>query len=106
MFLYIFIFCRFYERYGESSNQTTRDNFNTMSKKALKGAFKNKTDLELNLILCKIYLYLGHHYMDLHYYDRAISLAEKCRNLCIEIASSGHDLEVNVKKKSFIYNIG
>lgn len=75
-----------------------------MSKKALKAAFKNKNDLELNLILSKIYLYLGHHYMDLHYYDRAISFAEKCRTLCVEIESSSHYLEVNTEAL-IIYNI-
>ncbi|XP_025423843.1 cell division cycle protein 23 homolog isoform X3 [Sipha flava] len=79
---------KYYEKYGDSSIQTTRDHFNVLNKKALKTAFKNKSDMELNLILSKIYLYLGHHYMDLHYYDRAISLAEKCRNLCIEMQDS------------------
>lgn len=76
-----------------------------MSKKALKTAMKNKSDLDLNLILSKIYLYLGHHYMDLHYYDRATSLAEKCRNLCIEMESSGHCLEVNEKKKNHLITL-
>lgn len=88
--------CRHYEKYGDSITQTTRDHFNVLNKKALKTAFKNKSDIELNLILSKIYLYLGHHYMDLHYYDRAISLAEKCRNLCIEMQESTcHCLEVS-----------
>lgn len=52
-----------------------------MNRRALKIGIKNRTTIELNLILSKIYLYLGHHYMDLHLYDRAISLAGKCRDL-------------------------
>jgi tetratricopeptide (TPR) repeat protein len=52
-----------------------------MNKRALQIGIKNRTTIELNLILSKIYLYLGHYYMDLHYYDRAISLAERCRDL-------------------------
>lgn len=90
--------CRFYEKYGDSSTQTIRDYFNILNKKALKTAFKNKSDLELNLILSKIYLYLGHHYMDFHYYDRAICLADKCRSLCNEMRESTfHFIEVSKK---------
>lgn len=65
-----------------------------MNKKALKLVFKKKSDLELNLILCKIYLYLGHYNMDIHLYDRAINYCEKCRSLCIEIETSEHYLVV------------
>jgi len=75
------MFYRFYDKYGDCSNELTRDNFNTMNRRALKIGIRNRTTVELNLILSKIYLYLGHYYMDLHYYDRAISLAEKCRDL-------------------------
>lgn len=52
-----------------------------MNRRALKIGIKNRTTTELNLILSKIYLYLGHYYMDLHYYDKAISFAGKSRDL-------------------------
>lgn len=66
-------------------------------------AMPNRSEVELNLTLSKIYLYLGHHYMDLHYYDRALSLAEKCRNLWVDKDNStSHCKEVNIKIK---YNI-
>lgn len=62
-------------------------------------AFKNRNDEELNLILSKIYLYLAYHYMDLHYYERAIDFAERCRYLFIEKEQSSTTiLEVNKKK--------
>lgn len=89
-------FYRLYDKYGDNSNQVIRSNFNKINKEAMQFAFKNRTDVELNLILSKIYLYLGHHYMDQHYYDRAICLAEKCRNLCIEMEeATSHCFEVN-----------
>ncbi|XP_060862724.1 cell division cycle protein 23 homolog [Metopolophium dirhodum] len=72
---------KFYDKYGDCSNELTRENFNMMNRRALKIGIRNRTTIELNLILSKIYLYLGHYYMDLHYYDRAISLAGKCRDL-------------------------
>ncbi|XP_001950297.1 cell division cycle protein 23 homolog isoform X1 [Acyrthosiphon pisum] len=72
---------KFYDKYGDCSNELTREHFNMMNRRALKIGIRNRTTIELNLILSKIYLYLGHYYMDLHYYDRAISLAGKCRDL-------------------------
>jgi len=96
MFNIYCILCRHYDKYGESSDQTIRDNFNIINKKAMKLAFKNKTDIELTLILCKIYLYLGHLYMDIHYYDRSTCLAQKCCNLYNDIEeSTSHCTEVN-----------
>jgi len=65
----------------------------------MKMAFKNKSDEELNLILSKIYLYLAYHYMDLHYYERAIDFAERCRYLFFEMEESSPTcLQVNEKK--------
>ncbi|XP_025202196.1 cell division cycle protein 23 homolog [Melanaphis sacchari] len=72
---------KFYDKYGDTGNELAREHFNMMNKRALKTGIKNRTTIELNLILSKIYLYLGHHYMDLHCCDRAISFAEKCRDL-------------------------
>lgn len=87
-------FHRYYERYGNNSNQYIRDNFNTININALRAAFKDKNDEELNMILGKIFLYLGHHFMDIHNFDRAISLAEKCRNLCSGLENSNYSSEV------------
>lgn len=52
-----------------------------MNRRALKIGIRNRNSIELNLILSKIYLYLGHYFMDLHNYNRAASLAGKCRDL-------------------------
>lgn len=92
----MYIVCRNYDRYGESSNQAARDYFYELNKDALKTAMRNKSNIELNLILCKIYLYLGHHYMDLHLYERAMNLADKCQSLSVEIEeASSYFTEVN-----------
>lgn len=96
--MFICKFFRLYDKYGDSINQTITNNFKKINKEALQIAFKNRTDVELNLILSKIYLYLGHHYMDQHYFDRAFGLADKCRNLNIEMeessSQSSHHTEV------------
>lgn len=64
----------------------------------MKVAFKNITDKECNLLSIKLYLYLGHNYMDLHCYDRAITYAHKCRFFCAD-AEEPIRSEVNLKKK-------
>lgn len=92
------LFCRHYDRYGDISNQVARNNFNKINKEAMQMAFAKRNDHELNLILSKIYLYLGHHYMDQHYYERATFLAEKCRSLCSEMDESlSYSTEVIIK---------
>lgn len=73
---------RFYDRYGNNCNQTVRENFTTLNFNAVKTAFKHKSDEEITLMLGKIFLYLGHHYMDLNHFDRAMNMSEKCRSLC------------------------
>lgn len=63
-----------------------------------------KSDVELSMILSKIYLYLGHHYMDIQCYDKTNNLARKCQRLNIEMCSQSPKLCIEVKKLN-IYNI-
>lgn len=51
-------------------------------------AFINSNDHELNLILCKIHLYLSHHYLDIDYEALALYSSETCRRLCLTMDES------------------
>lgn len=94
-------FYRHFERYGHISDNTICNHFDALNRKAMRTAMK-KSDLELSLILSKIYLYLGHHYMDIQYYDKANNLARKCQRLNIEICSQSPKLCIEVKNISYI----
>lgn len=95
--IYIYFF-RVYDKYGDCGNESGREHFTVMNKRALKIGIKNITTTELNLILSKIYLYLGHHYMDLQYYERASVFAKKCRDLW-------KDTEINTGQSSIINEV-
>ncbi|XP_050548067.1 cell division cycle protein 23 homolog [Daktulosphaira vitifoliae] len=82
----LFKIAKFYEKYCDNSNsQVVCDNFHCLNKIALKNALAEKASEKIiNLILAKIYLYLGHHYLDQNNYEKSFAMADKCRSLCIE----------------------
>lgn len=97
----MYTFYRLYDKYAHSSNDAVRELFKTMNKNAMYVAFKHITDPECNLLLIKIYLYLGHYYMDLQCYDRALAYAVKCRFFSMDMNDSICS-EVNYKKNNII----
>lgn len=93
---YIYLFFRHYEKYGDVKNLLTRNHFYNINFEATKLVFNLQKESEINLFMCKIFLYLGNHHMDQHYYDRALVWVEKCEYFAYDLQEQEHSQTTEV----------